>query len=491
MTHPNPSPPHPARLAEAEAAPGGIDPAAARERAASTARAARQALAAVLAQRAEVLDATDAEVARLIDQAIARILQQLAAAPTEYELWVLPRLMDGIRRVADDLAAQVAVRASGGLRSAWELGERAVAAPLQAEAAALVATPAPAAASMSPAVAVAGLGQPSLLQLRAIQTFTTELITGATADVVKGISRTLGQVVLGAVSPYQALQTVAAALPEKAAHQVRAIVTSQLATAFNSAGYGALLKAAALDDGIKKQWRRSGKLHSRANHDAIDGDVRAVAEHFAVLTKKGSTARLLFPGDPAAPLGETINCGCVVVAWKATWKMKNPAGTMTGADRARRDAPRKRPRAPRPKPAATTPQQRALAAFGPTGTATDLTRQPVRANATLYPPTMGDPRLVAKGRDMASYWGVQTVKRPTEVWQQEHVNMGTGEIERTRTYVRRFVVGGTTWVGSAPFKWDGTAWAPTGPWGAQPAGSAVDVAMSRLRAGLRVWPKRG
>lgn len=482
MNHPT------ARLAEAEATP---DATAARERAASTARAARQALAAVLADRAAVLDATDAEVARLIDQAIGRILAQLAAAPTEYELWVLPRLMDGIRRVAEDLAAQVAVRANNGLRTAWELGEKAVAAPLQAEAAALVATPAPAAATMSPAVAVAGLGQPSLQQLRAVQSFTTELITGATGDAVKAINRTLGQVVLGAMSPYQALQTVAATLPEKAAHQVRAIVTSQLATAFNKAGYGALVKSAALNPDIKKQWRRSQKLHSRANHDAIDGDVRAVAEHFAVLTKKGATAKLLFPGDPAAPLGETINCGCVIVAWKATWKMKNPAGTMTDAQRAARDAPRKRPRAPRPKAAATTPQQRALAAFGPTGTATDPTRQPVRANATLYPPTMGDARLVAKGRDVAGYWGVQTVKRPTEVWQQEHVNMSTGEIERTRTYMRRFVVGGTTWVGSAPFKWDGTAWSPTGPWAAEPAGSAVDVVMGRRRAGLRVWPKRG
>lgn len=485
MTH------HPtARLAEAEATP---DAKAARERAASTARAARQALAAVLADRAAVLDATDAEVARLIDQAIARILAQLAAAPSDYELWVLPRLMDGIRRVADDLAAQVAVQANNGLRTAWELGEKAVAAPLQAEAAALAqplgATPT--AVVLNPAAAVAGLGQPSLRQLRAVQTFTTELITGATADAVKTINRTLGQVVLGAASPYEAIKTVAAALPEKANHQVRAIVTSQLATAFNSAGYGALLKSAQLDPDIKKQWRRSGKLHSRANHDAIDGDVKAVAEHFVVATRKGGTARLLFPGDPAAPLGETINCGCVVVAWKATWKMKNPAGTMTDAQRAARDAPRKRPRPPKAKPVASTPQAKALAAFGPVGRTTDVTRQPVRVDTTLYPATLGDPRLVAKGRDLAGQFAVGTVKRPTEVWQQEHVNMGTGEIERTRTYLRRFVAGGTTWVGSAPFKWDGTAWAPTGPWQAQPAGSAVDVAMSRGRAGLRVWPRRG
>ena len=501
-----------ARLAEATAAEE------ARQRADEAARAARAALAQVLRQQGDLVAELDRENARQIELALARVLAQLAAAPTDYELWVLPRMAEGIRRIAEELAASVAAQASSGLARAWALGVQGVAAPLVAEQLALnpvgpnltaarPAPPAPGAAPAAPppppavptlrAAPTAGLGQADLRQLRATQVFTTELIKGATEDTAKAINRALGQVVLGTSTPAQAMQQVAKLLPTKAPHQVRGIVTSQLAAAFNSASFNELRRRAALDPALKKQWRRSGKRHSRWNHDLADGQVQEVGRPFELVAGsgkagrpgKGGSVKIMFPADPAAPLGETINCGCVALAWKASWKMKNPAGRpMTDEERARRDAPRKRPPAAPVAPA--TPQQRALAAFK-APTHTDVTGQALRVDERLFPASLGDARLVRQGRDLASYYAVQGIKRPTEVWQQEAVDMRTGEVLRTRLFLKRFDSGGQAWLGQARFAWDGTAWAPTGPWQAQPVGGGVEQALSRLRAGARVWPKRG
>ena len=35
--------------------------------------------------------------------------------------------------------------------------------------------------------------------------------------------------------------------------------------------------------------------------------------------KKGGPVKMMYPAEPAAPIGETINCGCVLIPWKATW----------------------------------------------------------------------------------------------------------------------------------------------------------------------------
>jgi hypothetical protein len=32
----------------------------------------------------------------------------------------------------------------------------------------------------------------------------------------------------------------------------------------------------------------------------------------------------MFPHDPAAPAGETINCGCTALPWKAEWEVATP-----------------------------------------------------------------------------------------------------------------------------------------------------------------------
>lgn len=457
---------------------------------AEAAKAARAALAKVLRERGDLARELDGEILKLIDQALARITQQLAAAPSDYQQWVLPRLMEGIGRVLDELAASAAARANNGLRSAWELGDRLVTAPLAAaEGAASVATS---------TAAAAGLGVPQLQQLRAMQQFTTGLISGATRETASAINRQLGQVMLGAANPFDAIQAVSKLLPDRTSSQVRGIVNTNLAAAFNSAAFEKLKAQAARDPGLRKQWRRSGKVHSRDNHDAIDGQVQEVDKPFIVTTKKGPV-EIMFPCDPRAPIGETINCGCVSLPWKASWKMRRAGpAPLTADERKAKAAAAKRPAAPKAKAEPTTTQQRAIAAFAAvpgqaSGAWRDVTGQRLVVDQRLFPASIAEPRLKKGGTDLASYWAVQAVKRPTEVWQHERVDTSTGEIVRQRLFVKRFEAAGQTWIGRAEFRAEGDSWVPAVAYSARPIDGGklgADAAMSALRTGARVWPRR-
>lgn len=290
-------------------------------------QAAKTALAQVLRERVALWANLDKELGRLIEQALLAIVGQLGRAPTDYQQWVLPRLAEGVRRVADELATSMASQASTGLHQAWQLGERAVTQPL------MLAAP-----FEVRAAPMALMPAPDLRQLRALQAVNTYRITGATAEMVQKINHQLGMVTLGVQSPHEAMKAVQAALPDRTKADVRGIVTSNLGTAFNTASFQALQAQAARDPGIKKQWRRSGKLHSRWNHDLVDGQVQAVDEPFVLQAGNGKgTVSLMYPADPAAPVGEVMHCGCVALPWKEGWKMRVPkAQAFTDAETAAR-----------------------------------------------------------------------------------------------------------------------------------------------------------
>lgn len=499
-------------------APAPATPPTAAQTAAQAGQAARTALAQVLRDRLALVAQSDADLARLIDEALARIVAQLAAEPSDYQLWALPRLMAGVQRIVDELVASAGVAAAGTVRRAWTLGEQAASAPIDAAAQIEVRLPpaptplpepAPLPAPLDPGPAAvrvvanpaAGLGLPDLRQLRAMEHFTTGLIGGAGGDAVKAINRALGQVVLGTSTPFEAMQTIGKLLPAKTKTQIQGIVRHQLAQAFNSAGFAELARAAARDPNLKKMWRRSGKVHSRANHDAADGQVQEVLAPFLLApgNGRGDTVEIMYPASPAAPIGETINCGCIAIAWKSTWKMLNSgAKPFTAAELAAKAAAAGRAKTPVKTTAAagaatgqSATRQRIGQAFAASGgTWRDVTGQQLVVNDKLFPATTGDARLTTPGRDLYSYWATQTLKRPTEIWEADSVTLATGEVVKTRQFIKRFTAAGQTWVSSAQFKLVGSAWQPTGAYKALPAGQRADQVQAGLRAGMRVWPKK-
>lgn len=452
----------------------------------AAAQAARTALAQVLKDRAALINTTDADLAKLVEDALGRVLALLATQPSDYTLWVLPRLVDALASIGDELTRQATQTTTQAMGRAWTLGVRAVDAPIAAAAPPLPATtPAPAA-----------LGQPSTQQLRALQVMTTGQIGGASQAAVATINRELGQVVLGVQSPFQAQQKVAAVLTDRTSSQLRGIVGLSLGQAFNSSSFQRLQAQVARDPKIKKMWRRSGKRHARWNHDAIDGTVEEVNTPFTLQpgNKKGGPVAIMFPADPAAPIGETINCGCVLIPWKATWGMQyKGAKPYTAQERADRGLDKgKAPAATKAAPAKPQgTQAKALAAFGASstkaGTLKDVTGQTVVVDQRLVADTAAPAGLRKGQTDLAAYWTVQALRRPTELWQAERVDMSTGEVMRTRELVKRFTANGQQWQATATLKPEGGRWVGVQPVTIAPAPPAGPVA----RNGVRVWPRRG
>lgn len=74
-----------------------------------------------------------------------------------------------------------------------------------------------------------------------------------------------------------------------------------------AANNGATEAAKELGIEYKREWLAAEDKRTRETHAAADGDIVGKDEPFTV-----GGASLMYPGDPAGPAAETINCRCVV-----------------------------------------------------------------------------------------------------------------------------------------------------------------------------------
>lgn len=87
--------------------------------------------------------------------------------------------------------------------------------------------------------------------------------------------------------------------------RAQTVAMTETAAAYGTARHEAMQQA-----GIKyKQWLTSGNENVRASHRAAQAQTVEVHEPFTV-----GAAKLMFPGDPAGPASEVINCHCVQIA---------------------------------------------------------------------------------------------------------------------------------------------------------------------------------
>lgn len=253
---------------------------------------------AVLKQRTLIQRQTQAEIVGLLKEALARIQATLAAAPTDYQLWSLPQLEREIRLAL----AETERAASGTLRTAagqaWEAGRQSVIAPIEAGGISL--------SGMMPAI--------NVRQLNAISTFMVKRMKDVTDEMAGKITSELGMVVIGAQGPHDAIKKITGIVGESS--RATTIVRTEIGRTFSVAANESQTDAAKVLPGLKKRWIKSGKINSRPEHDAADGQIVAVDEPFTL----GNGVQIMFPLDPAAPPEETINCGCVSVSHMDSWE---------------------------------------------------------------------------------------------------------------------------------------------------------------------------
>jgi hypothetical protein len=260
-----------------------------------------------LAERARLILSTDQDVIRLLQAAKAQIMTVLAGQPSDFAQWRLPQLLAQIEALLDGATSSGAARVDAGLRAGWQQGEDFIDKPL-------------AAGGLNIEAQLPLLDATVLASLR---TFTTGRIKDIGREALRTIDTSLGLVTLGAKTPFEAIQAIQVAIGDESTRRATTIVRTELGRVFAVAGQDRMEQAATRVPDLAKQWRRSGKIHSRWNHDAIDGQVQPVNKPFVLPSHEG-VIHMMHPHDPAAPAAEVINCGCIALPFRASWSMATP-----------------------------------------------------------------------------------------------------------------------------------------------------------------------
>lgn len=257
----------------------------------------------VLKLRTQILRDTAGEITQLLKTALDDIRVLLASQPTDYERWYLPQLRREIELAMDKFERGASAAVSTGMRDGWSAGQRLVDAPIEAGGVRISAV----------------LPELDTRQLTAMRTFMVDRIGDISTTTAKRIAGQLGLVTIGAQSPSDAIGAIEDMIDGGRARAMT-IVRTEVGRAFSVASNERLEQAAEKLPKLQKQWRRSGKIHSRFHHDSIDGQIRDVDEPFTL----GNGVHIMFPRDPSAPAGETINCGCESLPYMEEWEVENP-----------------------------------------------------------------------------------------------------------------------------------------------------------------------
>jgi len=268
-----------------------------------------KARSAELKARAALLTQTREDVIALLNEALAEIKALLADLPTEYEMYRLPLLQKQIEQTLVTFGNNSAAVLAQGTAQAWAGGQTLVTAPLEAAGIRIAAS----------------LPAMDTTLLMAMSNFMTDRMQDVGKQAIFKINSQLGMVLIGAQSPGEAVSTVTDILGEETRDRAITITRTELGRVHAVAAQQRMDQAAQHVPGMQKQWRRSGKIHSRENHDSIDGQIQPVNKPFVLVAKKdGLPLFMMHPHDPAAPAGEVINCGCISIPYMSSWKVLNP-----------------------------------------------------------------------------------------------------------------------------------------------------------------------
>lgn len=260
-----------------------------------------------LKQRTRIQTDTRDEIVRLLKLAQTQIATTLAGQPSDYQRWNLTNLSKEINRVLAEFGEAGAATISTAAGVMHQAGQELIDKPLAAGGISL--------SGVAPVLDVT--------QLNAMRSFMSDRIKDIGVQAANKINTQLGLVVIGAQSPGDAIGEVQKILGDPSRSRATTIVRTELGRVYAMAAQQRKAQAVAHVPGLKKMWRRSGKIHSRLHHDAADGQVQDVEDPYQIHSPRG-LVEMMYPHDPAAPASEVINCGCVSVPHMASWDLSAP-----------------------------------------------------------------------------------------------------------------------------------------------------------------------
>jgi len=239
------------------------------------------------------------QVESVLKTAQQQIRTELAAMPTDFQAWQLPQIQKNITGLLNEIGQDLSKAGSEGSLQSWERGIQLVDAPIEAGGIRLKAV----------------LHDIDLQQLTAMRTFMTDRMLDVTAELAKKINSQIGLAMIGAQTQHEVIGSIAQ-MVEGGRGRAKTILRTEMGRAFSVASQERKEAAGDVLPGLMKQWRRSGKIHSRLSHDLADGQIVGVKEPFII-----GGIKMMYPRDPKAPIKETINCGCDSLPSMAHWEV--------------------------------------------------------------------------------------------------------------------------------------------------------------------------
>lgn len=274
---------------------------------------------AVIREMADTSAAAVEDVERLIRMARGVLATELAGMPSEFQSWHLSQIRRSLDAALATIGEELGRAAVTGATRAHELGGALLDRPLAAGGLRIAAV----------------LPEIDLRQLTAIRTFLLDRMKDVSREAAQRAANQIGLSMIGTQTPAEAATAVQNSLNVSRTRALT-ITRTEMGRAFSVAGQERFNQAKPYLPGLKKQWRRSGKIHSRTAHDLADGQIQDTDKPFTI-----NGVELMFPRDPQGPAKETINCGCVSLPVMESWEVSQP-GRLPISDEEIRLDPRKR-----------------------------------------------------------------------------------------------------------------------------------------------------
>lgn len=236
------------------------------------------------------------EVMRILGKAERQVRGILENVPTEWQSYHYPQLKRALEKAMEETALELKAAADLHQGRAFAFGQASCAEPLLA----------------------AGFGAGTLhidtRQISAMRHFMTGKMEGITEAAARKINDQMGLVMAGAQSPTEAINNITAMLHGDRGRALT-VMRTEVGRAYSAAAQESMEISSRINPAMQKQWHKSGKMHGRLAHIAAHLQLRAVNKPFIV-----DGEELMYPRDPKGSAKNTINCGCDMRTFMASWE---------------------------------------------------------------------------------------------------------------------------------------------------------------------------
>ena len=256
----------------------------------------------ILANADQLTDEGIVRSLRLLDELRKQVIVAIADASTDFGRFTAQSVLTAVDRAVDEFTRRYSHELAGLQARAFNLGELVANAPL---------------ASAAPLASLPTVLSRPLLEVA--QGYVADLVRGLAADVREQVSSEVRLGVLAGRPPFEIMQRIGSKIDRgrfatiaQRAEVITRTETNRVMAIATDLRLGELKRNV---PALRREWLATLDDRTRATHRVAHEQVREIGEPFSV-----GGHPLRFPGDPAGPASETINCRCRVVPYSANWR---------------------------------------------------------------------------------------------------------------------------------------------------------------------------